>query len=91
MIQCLIRDYPTDKFYHIEDVNESTTLAELKQHFTKFKGIKYFDLKAWHNSPMEDDNKTLYDYNLAYEDEILIINMASEWDEKRSEMLKYYI
>ena len=45
MIQCLIRDYPTDKFYHIEDVNESTTLAELKQHFTKFKGIKYFDLK----------------------------------------------
>jgi hypothetical protein len=83
MIQCLIRDYPSENFYHIEDVNASTTLAELKQHFTEFKAIKYSDLKAWHNSPMVDNSKTLAEYNLAYEDEILIINMATECDDKK--------
>lgn len=27
MIQCLIHEYTTDKLYHIEDVNASTTLV----------------------------------------------------------------
>lgn len=63
----------------------SSTLRKLKEMFiaTKgFKAIKVEDICAWTTSgvPLENDDKTLVDENLAIND--IVINMATDWTDE---------
>jgi len=88
MLQCFISDDETGKNYLFDNVNATTTLGQLKQRFAQIKGVQPDKLCAWVSSPLIDDNMTLGDYNVAYDD--IIIIMATKWDEERAEMLQYY-
>jgi hypothetical protein len=76
------------------DINNSymldtkTTLGNLKEKFSTIYGnksnnnINIEDICAWTESgtPLVNNDNTLEQYNLAYDD--IIINMATEWSEK---------
>jgi hypothetical protein len=88
MFKCFISDNETGKGYLFDNVNATTTVGQLKQRFAQIKGVQPEKLCAWVGSPLVDDNMTLGDYNVAYDD--IIIIMATEWDEEMLRLLKYY-
>ncbi len=93
MIQCIICHYDKDTKYPVANVHRHTTLGELKDYFAETTKLNRADLKAWNcsNSPMTRDDMNLESYNLVYDDEPLIINMSTRWNEKATTLLPYYM
>lgn len=92
MIQCFICHYDKDTLYPVLNVNKNTTLKELKTFFANTKKINILDLKAWtlSNTPLIYDDKSLEFYNMAYDDEFVIICMSNKWCNAVSELHPYY-
>ena len=81
-----IHDHETNRTgaYFSYMLQASTTLRNLKEKFSNIKGgtIKVEDIRAWIESGdrlvrLENDDKTLEEYDLAYND--VMIKMATEW------------
>jgi hypothetical protein len=87
MILINICDYVTGANYSYM-LETSTTLLNLKEKFSAIKGIKVKDICAWSGSPLINDDNTLEESNLAYND--IVINMATDWSEDMKAILSYY-
>jgi hypothetical protein len=89
MILINICDYATGANYSYM-LETSTTLLNLKEKFSAIKGgtIKVKDIRAWSGSPLVNDDNTLEESNLAYND--IVINMATDWSEDMKAILPYY-
>ena len=88
MILINICDHKTGNNYSYM-LDSSTTLQNLKEKYATIKGIKNIkDICAWSGSPLVNDNNTLEESNLAYND--IVINMATDWSEEMKAILQYY-
>jgi len=81
-------DYETGKKYHF-NVDGNTSIKQLKQMFANSKkGINTEELCAWVSTPLNNDDKTLDEYNIAYNGTIVF--MATEWTEYMKVLLPYH-
>jgi hypothetical protein len=72
-------DYETGTKYSF-NVDGNTTIKQLKQMFaSKKEGVNVEGLCAWVGTPLNNDNKTLDEYDIAYNG--IIVFMATEWTE----------
>lgn len=85
-----ICDYDTGKKYHF-NVDSNTTIKQLKQMFANSKDgvpIHAEELCAWIGTPLNNDDKTLDEYDIAYNGTIVF--MATEWNEYMRVLLPYH-
>jgi len=88
MIRIFLCDYATGTKYSI-DVDANTTLRNLKEKFCIIKDNKIEDIHAWAGSPMVINNRTLEQYNIAFDN--VVINFATDWSEEMKTILEYYL
>jgi hypothetical protein len=81
-------DYATGTKYRF-NVDGNTTLGQLKQMFANLKkGVNAKELCAWVGSPLNNEDKTLDEYDIAYNGTIVF--MATEWTEYMKVLLPYH-
>lgn len=88
MFRVFLCDYEIGTKYRL-DVDANTTLGDLKEKFCIIKDNKVEDLHAWTGSPMVINNRTLEQYNIAFDN--VVINFATDWSEEMKAILEYYL
>jgi len=88
MTWVFVCDYETGIKYRF-NVDSNTTIKQLKQMFANSKkGVNAEELCAWVSTPLNNNDKTLDEYNIAYNGTIVFI--ATEWTEYMKVLLPYY-
>jgi hypothetical protein len=88
MFRVFLCDYETGTKYRL-DVDANTTLGDLKERFCIIKGTKVEEIFAWVGSPLVINNRTLEQYNIAFDN--VVINFATDWSEEMKTILEYYL